>query len=293
MDRLSALWRFLGRIWDFVIDVPWLIFGSTLESGFGILLAAYTGVATLAFIISSFALTREWQHALDVGFSEAKSEKINKELPEEAQQKISWVLVRQQQVLSLRFIIPLGLMALASLYAWVAFSFTGVTYATIGVLWLLAGLTVLRPWWVATAVWAARKLHAHGVREAHLGDLYVMTARGAFGHYMRWGLLDRKSSSPRRRFVGYLKVLNPIVGLFYLRWLKLRLIEPLLWWFAVGVSWPISMVVVISKMGYDLWRKKDKLQPAWAYKRMDEPTYVGKKLKPKARVETVEAEAIA
>ena len=290
MDWLEVIWRFLGRVWSFICDIPGFLFGDSLDSGWGIMFVIYVIVATIAFVISTISLSIEWFRGWDVDFSEAKLEEVNKGVPEDEQHKVNLTLAREQQVMSLRFTVPFAGMVLASLYAW-AHSFTWIAYAIFAAAWLAFGLLLLRPWWVATVVWSARKLYASGVRVEHVDEAYSMTVPGAFAHYMRWGLSGSKQRR-RRMFVLRLRRLNKIVSALRLRWVKLRLLEPLMWWLFVAAIWPVGMVIAVSHMSLELWKKSKRLRPDWA-KSPSAPTYTGRRVQtPKTeKAEITEAPA--
>ena len=277
MNWIEGFLRFIGKAWDviwsFISGIPRFFFGSTLETGWGIVFVIYVTAVAIGFIIGVFAVSREFLKGVDVLFNEEWLKKRNAQHGPDDQHVIDWTLLRQQRVRSLRFIIPLGGLVLASLYIWVGHSFTGVTYATFAAIWFGVGLVLLRPWWVATAVWTARVTpDAPSDQE----DLRKMTARGAFGHYMSWGLLG-SASKKRGMFIRVLRLFNKIASLLRLQWFKVRLLEPLFWWLAVSIGWPVGMLIVALKMSYDLASKKKKLRPGWSSKPMGEPVYTGKK----------------
>ena len=280
MDWLEGILRFLGNaassVWDIITGIPQFLFGDSLDSGWGIVFAIYTTAVFFGFIITGFAISRELLKALDVRFDKEWLDEHNSKLPEAERQVIDWTLARQQRVRSLGFTLPVGAMVLASLYIWVGRSFTGVTYATFAAVWFGIGLVLLRPWWVATVVRTARI--APPKRHKDYANPGEMTVSGAFGHYMKWGL--EGSSKRRKMFIRLLRVINWLASILRLQWFRVRLLWALTWWLAVALTWPLGMVIALSKMGWDFTKKEDPLlMPLWSKSRADqnEPPYTGER----------------
>lgn len=296
MDWLEGILRFLGSaagsVWDFITGIPWFLFGSTLESGWGIVFVIYTTAVAIGFIITGFAISRELLKALDVRFDEEWLNEYNSKLPADERRVIDWTLARQQRVRSLGFTLPVGAMVLVSLYIWVGHSFTGVTYAAFAFAWFGIGLVLLRPWWVATVVRTARIAPPKRLGEyANPGE---MTASGAFGHYMKWGL--EGSSKKRRMFIRLLRAVNWLASILRLQWFRVRLLWALTWWLVVALTWPLGMVIALSRMAWDFTKKEDPLlMPLWSTSRADrnEPPYTGKRWTPKSKKTEEAAEIVA
>lgn len=120
---------FLQDLWESITGLPELIFGERMHDGWGVAFAIYTAVVVIAFAIGGYRSVHELLKALDIRFDKEKLERynLNRESGTPARE-IDWLKARKQQVRSVRFTIPFGLLVLAALCWWVRGPFTLLTY---------------------------------------------------------------------------------------------------------------------------------------------------------------------
>lgn len=284
MGVLHSILAFLG-------GVPRDVFGARIDTGWGIFASLAVTVTAIVFAIAGYRSVHEFGKALDVRFDKEKIELYNRNRPDGTPPRlVNWAKARIQQVRSLRFTIPYGVLVLGTMYLWVVGYFTLRSYFILAVLWLLFA-PVLRLWWIATAVWTDRKMvktgeSVHDVRRTVIanGDvvddptgkltykLYNKTVPWAVRHYLNWGL--EKSTFKRPPYIGLLRPLNPFIKLFGLRWLQVRLVRPVIVCAFYACLWPLTGPIAVFYLTHELKdRGRNLLKPAWASGSAMEPTY--------------------
>lgn len=265
----------LRAIGEFLVGLPRDIFGDRVDTGWGIAFSLYVSVVALSFLIGGYRSVNELGKAIDVRFDKAKVNNYNINRPDGTPPRtLDWFRARKQQVRSLRFTIPFGVLVFATLYLWVRESFTFEMYFKLAVCWLVV-VVLLRPWWIAAVIWTERKLAKKEPRPKSLQhDRYSLdsvSVSWAVRHYLNWGL--QKSTNKRQPYIGLLRPLNPIVKLFGLRWLQVRLIRPLVICAVYACIWPLSMVIAVFYLTREFEERQSLLKPAWASRYAEEPTY--------------------
>jgi hypothetical protein len=266
---------FLSAIWGFLSGLPRGLFGDRVDTGWGIAFSLYTSVVAVSFLIGGYRSIHELGKAVDVRFNKDQLEQYNLARPEGTSPRvIDWAKARIQQVRSLRFTIPFGVLVLATLYWWVRESYTLKSYFILAACWL-AFAFLLRPWWIATVIWTERKLIKKEPNVDPLMrsryDLSTKSVLWAIRHYMNWGL--QKSTTKRPPYIGLLRPLNPFVKLFGLRWVQLGLIRPLVICTFYACIWPVSMVIAVFYLTREFDERRYILKPSWVSGRAKEPTY--------------------
>lgn len=265
-------------MFHWLYSIARLVFGERIETGWGIAASILTGVALIAFAIGGIACTWEWMKAVEIRFDADKLDQHNLRQPTSTTHTIDWVKARIQQVRSLRFTVPFGLLVSAVLLGWVRNSFELKTYFEVALCWLIFS-PVLRAWWIATAVWTERKLAKKaGVASRKVGAnsrleggrlLSEVSVWWAIRHYLNWGL--QKSTTRKMPFIGLLKFLNPIIALFGLRWMNSRLFAPLFTCTFSALVWPVSTVFCVFYLTKEFDERRQPLRPEWASRNAQEP----------------------
>lgn len=263
--------NWLEELGEFLASVFGFLFGESLDSGLGIAVAAYTGLVAICFAIGSIRAIAELTKAVDVGFSKTKLEDYNLQRPDGTPPRaINWALARQQQVRSVLFSIPLGVVVMATLIFWARdFSLRG--YVIIAVCWIV-GLMMIRPWWIWTALRSHRKLVKTGTVEPEEAQLHDTRLVWAMQHYFRWGL-QQKTAPKRSTFIGILRFINPIVGIFRLQWLRIRLVWPLVICAFNASLWIFTLPVAVFHLTREFDERLQPLRPRWVGEDAPEPTY--------------------
>lgn len=262
----------IESIWLWLIGLPRDLFGERMDSGWGIAASIYVSVVAVAFLIGGYRSIHELIKAIDIRFNKDTLHNYNLHREDGTDPRIiDWIRARKQQVRSLRFTIPFGLIVLGVLYWWTREYFTLLTYFKIVAGWLIAS-PLLRVWWIATVVWTHRKLaKKESSLPANRRPLSNKTVRWAVAHYMRWGL--EKSAKKRAPFIGLLRFLNPIIKFFRLRWLQPRLIRPLAICTFHAFIWPVSMVWATFYLTREFEERSEPLKPEWSSRYAKEPEY--------------------
>jgi len=262
------LFRGIG---EFLAQVLRVLFGERLDTGFGIAAAAYVSIVALSFAIGAVRSIWELTKAVDLRFDKDKLDHHNISRPNGTPPRtIDWVLAREQQVRSLWFTIPFGILAMATLYYWVRESFTLKGYVLVGLCWII-GYMLVRPWWIWTVLRVKRKLVKTGEAAARHTPLYNKTLVWAMRHYFSWGL--QQTTQKRRAFIGLLRWANPFVDMFRFKWLRVRLIRPLLVCAFYGALWLVTLPIAVFYLNREFDAREPELKPAWAKRYAPEPTY--------------------
>lgn len=252
----------LARAGEWIAGLPRELFGARLDSGLGIAAVTYTAIVAICFVIGGLRSVRMYAKAVDLRFDKTKLDDYNRGLPEYATQRtINWVLARRQQVRSFCFTIPFGMIVMATLYYWVRYSFTQKSYVIIMVCWIV-GYMLVRPWWIWTVLRIHRKLVKTGEATPKEAPLHDMRLHRAMQRYFEWGLQEDKRK--RQTFIGALRGLNPIIGVFRLRWLRTRLIRPLVICTLNALLWIITLPIAAFYLTNQFDSRQQALQPAWA-----------------------------
>jgi len=274
---LSAIGRFFVAIWHDVI-------GHRTDTGWGIIALIYVGVVALAFAIGGYRSLTEYAKALDSSFDKDKLERNNlKRLAGTPPREIDWVKARTQQVQSLRFTIPFGVLTFGALYWWVRGPFTFRSFAVLAVCWLIFS-PLLRVWWIATAVWTERKLVRSGELDPFKKEvgfdgntklverqLYNVSVSWAVRHYLNWGL--QRSTVGWVPFFGLLRPLNPLIKLVQLLRLNVRIVRPLVVCAFYAYVWVLSMPIGVFYLTREFHERRQLLRPEWASSHAPEPKY--------------------
>ena len=261
----------LRGIGDFLTGIPRDLFGDRLDTGLGIAMATYTAIVAICFAIGAVRSVWELTKAVDLRFDKEKLERYNVSRPDgTAPRKIDWLLARKQQVRSLWFTIPFGMMVMATLYYWVHESFTFKGYVLVGLCWII-GLMLIRPWWISTVLRTQRKLVKVGEVSPKDAPLHDKSTMWALRHYFSWGL--QQATQKRRAFIGILRWMNPIIGIFRLQWLRARLIWPLVICAFYAALWLITLPIAVFYLNKEFDERRNALKPEWAKSYAPEPTY--------------------
>jgi hypothetical protein len=262
----------LGTLWEFLISVLRFAFGDRVDTGWGIIASLWVTVVAVAFVIGGYHTASSFLRALDVKFNKEKLDEANLNRPTGTSARlIDWKLARIQQVRTLRFTIPFGLLVLGVLYWWVREFFTFRSYAVFVVCWVIFMILVLRVWWIATVVWTERKLVKKGEKPARESRLHNVSVIWALKHYLNWG--TQKPTIKRAPYIGLFRPLNPVIWLFRLRWLQIRLVRPLLVCAFYATFWPLTMVIGVFYLTREFRERNQLLKPEWASNYALEPTY--------------------
>jgi hypothetical protein len=225
-------------------------------------------IVTIVYVIGAYRSLGQVAKAVDLGFDKDRLDKHNlSRPPETAPREVNWVKARKQQVRSIRFTIPLGVICWVSLWFWLTRNFTLWGYVVIAIGWLLF-MPVLRVWWIATLLRSERKLNKHEPANAR-GELASITVFQAVRHYLNWGLNKRTRS--QRTFIGRLRFLNGIWSILFLRWLKLGLIRPILVCAFYAATWVVSMTIAPFYLTREFDERRHALKPEWASDYAPEP----------------------
>jgi hypothetical protein len=261
----------LQNIGEFLGGLPRAAFGDRVDSGWGIVFSTYVFIVAVAFAVGAVRSVWELAKAIDLGFNKEKLEQHNLKRPDDTEpREINWTLARKQQVRSLRFTIPFGLVTLAALVYWVRQDFTFMGYVLIGIC-SIVGFMLLRPWWIWTHLRTQRKLVKKGEVKADKAPLHNKRLKWAMKHYFAWGL--QEATRKRRAFIGRLRWLNPLIGIFRLNWLRVRLVWPLIICTVFAGLWLITLPIAVFYLNREFDERKHALKPAWAKDWAPEPTY--------------------
>lgn len=261
----------LGAVGSFVHDAASWIYGGHIDDRWGTAMAIFVTVVAIAFAIGGYRSVHELGKAWDIRFNKLKLEEYNLNREEGTPPRlIDWKKARKQQVRSLRFTIPFGILVFATLYLWFRNSFALETYFQLAACWLVF-LVLLRVWWIAVAVWTERKLEKKELAAADRPSLHGVTIGWAIQHYLNWGL--EKSTKKRPPYIGLFRFLNPLVKLFGLRWLQIRLVRPLFNIAFFACTWGVSMPVAVWYLTHEFDKRTQILKPDWASRHAPEPTY--------------------
>ena len=179
--------EWLEALWSFLASLPRGIYGDRIDSGWGIAASIFVSVVAIAFVIGGYRSIHEYIKAADGT----------------PPRKVDWLQARRQEVQSLRFTIPFGILVFTVLYLWVRDSFALDSYFRLAVGWVLF-LLVLRVWWIATAIWTERKLVKNDLLATGKSQLHNVTIGWAVRHYLNWGL--QKSTVKRPPFIGIFRI---------------------------------------------------------------------------------------
>jgi hypothetical protein len=261
----------LQNIGEFLGGLPRLAFGDRVDSALGIVAITCTVILVIAFAIGAVRSVWELAKAVDLGFDKDKLDRyIVERPPGTASREIDWTLARKQQVRSLRFTIPFGLVVLAAFVYWVRQDFTLKGYVIIAVGSIVVFM-LLRPWWIWTYLRTQRKLVKTGEVAAKDAPLHNKRLKWAMKHYFAWGL--QEATYKRRAFIGRLRWLNPIIGIFRLNWLRVRLIWPLVICAVYAAFWLITLPIAVFNLNHEFDDRNHPLKPKWAKSWATEPTY--------------------
>jgi len=261
----------LRGLGDFFLGLPRGFFGERLDTGWGIVVATYTSIVAISFVIGAVRSVWELSKAVDLRFDKEKLERYNITRPEgSAPRSINWLVARRQQVCSLWFTIPFGAVVMATLFFWVRESFTFKGYVIVGLCWTI-GLMLIRPWWITTILRVHRKIVKVGEVSPKDAPLYNKSTMWALRHYFSWGL--QQATQKRRAFIGILRWMNPIVSVFRLQWVRVRLIRPLIICTFFASLWLITLPISVFYLNREFEERQNALKPAWAKSHAPEPTY--------------------
>lgn len=261
----------LRAIVGFLAGIPSALFGERLDTGLGIAAATCTSIVAICFAIGAVRSVWELTKAVDLGFKKERLDDYNIGRPAgTAPREIDWVLARTQQVRSLWFTIPFGVIVMATLYYWVRESFTFKGFVLVGLCWLI-GLMLIRPWWIWTVLRTQRKLVKTGELAPKDAPLHNKSMKWAIRHYFSWGL--QQSAYKQRVFIGILRWMNPLIGAFRLQWFRMRLIRPIVVCTIYAALWPIALPIGVFYLNREFDERRDLLKPEWARRYAPEPTY--------------------
>lgn len=270
---------FLKEAWNTVSDVFWAVarflYGDLLDGSLGKFFAICLTAITVVYFIMGYRAVIEWIRASDVRWSSADVEHYN--LVREGQTPaytIDWKKAHQQKAVSLRFTLPLGALALASLI-WLRFSFSANTYMTIAICWL-AFAVMLRVWWINTARKLAQHLVANGywLPEQFASvkqPLHTLSLRQAVKLYVDWGT---QASSSEGGLIGRFRWwANPVGKLLRMKFLRSRLVRPVIRCTFYALVWPISMIVAPFYLTHELLNNSlgELMKPPWARRHAQAP----------------------
>jgi hypothetical protein len=262
-DAWHKLLHWLG------IVAHWL-YGDNVDQSWGVAFAIITTVAGVSFFVGGCRSISELFKATDVLFSKERLRRYNAKNANTAPvREINWVKARKQQVRSLRFTIPFGLLVFGVLYLWFRESFALRTYFQLTAMWIVFMIFILRPWWIAVVIGTERKLVRSGEVEAGRLKYHDKSVVWAIRHYMDWGLQKTVSTQPS--FIGLLRPLNPI--LWMVRLLRLRMLRPLLVCTFYAFFWPVTLPIGVFYLNRELYTRTQRLKPEWAASMALEPTY--------------------
>ena len=269
----------LEGVWDTSTDVFWAIarflYGSLLDDGLGKFFAVCLTAIAVVYFIMGYRSVVEWFRASDVKWDVKEVERYNLHRQDQTHvYKIDWKMAHQQKAISLRFTVPLGALSLGSL-VWLRFSFTANTYMTIAVCWL-AFAVILRIWWINTARKLAQRMVAHNylLPEQFVNvvqPLHTLTLRQAVTQYVAWGT---QASVSEGGLIGRFRWwANPLAKLFRMKFLRSRLVRPVIRCTFYALIWPIAMVVAPFYMTHELidTSVNELMKPPWARRHAPAP----------------------